>query len=120
MKLDEEYKKILLDKYRNEFFETDGINIKELDQIINDDDLRNIIGLNNIEMGELINQNPIDKERLKKLFIANVNYYRLARKRELSIPGTSFLMAIASVVDYKTDKLYAELTVGSYKSIFRR
>ena len=67
---------ILLDKYRNEFFETDGINIKELDQIINDDDLRNIIGLNNIEMGELINQNPIIAFYIYESECCNVNFMK--------------------------------------------
>ena len=111
---------MLLEKYRGEYFERENINIKELDQLINDEDLKNIIGLNNMEMCDLINKEPLDKEKIRKLFISNINFYRLARKRELSIPGTSILMTIANVVDYKIDKLYAELTVGSYKSIFRR
>lgn len=114
MNLDNKYKNELIEKYRTELFATEGVDIKELDGLINDEDLKAMISINNKEMINLINQNPINRELVRNLFVTNVNLYKLADVRELSIPGRGFLMAIATEVGYKADKLYSEFNVGAY------
>ena len=119
MNIDNEYKNKLINTYRREIFETDGVDLAEIDSLISDDDLRNMISINNAEMCDLINKEPIDKEAIRRLFVLNVNFYKLAKKREISIPGTSLLMTIASAIDYNVDKLYDELNVGRYNRPFK-
>ena len=120
MNISEEYKNILISKYRTYLFETDDINLLRIDNLISDEDLKLIISLNNAEMCELINKESFDKEFVTRLLVANLNFYKLAKQRGLSIPGSSFLMTIASSVDYNVDKVYEELTVGRYKRGFKR
>ena len=119
MELNEISESELTKKYRNELFETEGISISEIDNLISDDDLKMIIGLNNREMCELINKRPLDEDLIHKLLVANINFYKLAKYRKLSIHGSSFLMTIASSIDYDVDKLYDELNVGGYHRPFR-
>ena len=114
MEINNEYINNLIKKYRTELYETDGIDLREIDSLIPDDDLKLIIRLNNSDMCDLINERPLKKDLIRRLLIANINFYKLAKKRKISIPGTSFLMSIASSVDYKVDKLYSELNVGAY------
>ena len=120
MIIDEEYKNKLITMYRTELFATDGIDIKEIDSLISDNDLKAMIQLNNSEMAQMINEKTVEKNEIKKLFIANVNFYKLAKYRKLSCHGKSFLMAVGSVIDYNIDRLYGELNVGEYNSIFKR
>ena len=119
MNIDSDYKNKLISTYRTELFERDGINPSVIDDLISDSDLKIMISLNNSEMCELINKQPIDKERIKKIFVANVNFYKLAKYRDINIPGTSLLMTIASAIDYNVDKLYDELNVGRYIRPFK-
>jgi len=118
MKLDDNYKNELIKKYRNELFETDGVNLSEIDELISDEDLVMIINLNNSEMCELINKTPLDKSLIYKLLVANINFYKLAKRRKISVHGSSFLMTIASSIGYNVDKLYDELNVGGYRNTF--
>lgn len=117
--MNEEYKNELISKYRSELFETEDVDLKEIDSLISDEDLRKMIQLNNSEIGMLINERELDRAKVRKLLVANVNFYKLAKKRKLSVPGTSFLMSIAGSVDYDGYKLYDELNVGRYYGIGR-
>ena len=114
MNLDDEYKKELISKYRSEMFLNEKIDVKEVDSLISDDDLKAMISLNNGEIINLINQKPTNKDLVKELLINNVNLYKIADNRKLSIPGRSFMMAVATEVGYNVDKLYSEFNVGAY------
>ncbi len=118
--IDENYKNELISKFRTELFETNGVDINELDDLITDDEIKIMFAMNNSEMVNLVNTNPIDKEKVTKLFIANVNLYKLAKKRKVTVHGSSFLMSIATLIGYDSSKLYGELTVGMHNSVFKR
>ena len=119
MNIDEKYKNELIAKYRNELFETENVSISEIDSLISNDDLKMMFSINNAEMCELINKKPLDKDTITKLLVANINLFKLAKSRDIKVYGTSFLMTIASAVDYNADKLYDELTVGQYNRPFK-
>jgi len=119
MNIDNEYKNKLINMYRTDTFETEDIDLSEIDELISDEDLKAIISINNTEMSRLINKEPLEKELIKKMLVANLNFYKLAKSRELSIPGSSFLMTIASSINYDVDKVYEELTVGRYNRSFK-
>ena len=118
IKISKELKKELIEKYRTEIFETDDIDINEINDLISDDELVIMFGLNLSDMLGLINKKPIDKDSIRKLFIANVNFYKIAKKRDVTLYGSSFLMKIATVIDYDINKLYDELNVGAYNNKF--
>ena len=117
MKMENEAKNQLIAKYRTELFETDGINLKEINDMISDEDLKAIIQINNSEMGRLLNKKPFNKELFKRLFVANLNFYKLAKTRNITVQGKSFLLTMGSAIDYNVDKIYSELTVGSYTRV---
>ena len=71
MKIDDEYNNKLKEKYRSELFETDDIDIKDIDSLISDEDLKAIIGINNAEMCELVNKKELNEELIQKLFSWN-------------------------------------------------
>ena len=120
MIIDDEYKNELINKYRTELFETENVDVSELDDLISDDELKTMFNLNNTEMCELINKKDFDKDKVRKMLVANINLYKLGKSRDLKINGTSFLMPIASAINYNADKLYAELSVGTYNRPFKR
>ena len=65
-----------------------------------------------------IHSSAFDLERARKLFVATVNLYVLAKKRGMLVHGTHFLLNKASVVGYDIDKLYNLITAGYSNSIF--
>jgi hypothetical protein len=119
MILDNEAKKELMKKCQMEVFEDENLNFKELGDLdIQDDELKTIIYLNNRELSRLFNTKPFDKEATRKIFVANVNYYVLAKKRGMEVHGTHFLLNNARHVDYDVNKLYDLLTAGYSSNIF--
>ncbi len=118
MNLDVETKNKLKEKYCGDLFSTDDIDLNKIDALVPDNELRQIIGLNNSEMAYLNSQKPLDIEAVRKLFIANLNFYRLAMKRNLNIPGSSYLRTLAGVVGYDYNKLCAILSTGKHETIF--
>ena len=120
--MNDEYKNKLIAKYRTEVFEIDSNDISELEELtLNDsnEDLVSIFDLNMREMARLVNEKTIDKEKVRKLLIANINIYRIARKRNISLHGFNFLPAIADAIGYDTDKVYTRLSVGEYYRAYR-
>ena len=116
--MENDLKNDLLKKYRIEMFEEEDIDINEMNDLIPDNELKAIFGLNLVEMLELINKKTIDKDKIRKLLVADINFYKIAKKRGITLHGTSFLTKIANVVDYDSNKLYAVLNVGEYQSMF--
>lgn len=120
MKINNELKDELIKKYRTEIFETEDIDINELNDLITDNELKALFGLNLVEMLETINKNQFDKEAIRKLFVANVNLCKIAKKRKVTLYGTSFLMKIAPIIEYDVNKIYDEINVGAYNNKFDR
>ena len=113
----EEYLNKLMSKYRNEKFEYDGNDIRELVEDAKEDgdeDLVTVFNMNMHELTKLINENPMDKERVRKLFLVTLNIYRIARKREISLHGFNILAVVSSSFGYPTDKVYSILNTGEY------
>ncbi len=119
MEMNKELKNQLIAKYRTELYETDDVELDEIDNISNDD-LREIIMINNSDIINLSNQKTLDVDLIRRLFIANVNFYKLARSRGLEIPGSSFLKSSAIKIGYDIDRLYDELSVGRSNRPSRR
>ncbi len=103
-------------KYRTEVYETDDVNLEQIDDI-SDEELKTIIQLNNRDLSILLNEKPLDKELMTKLLVANLNFYLLAKKREISVHGSSFLMTIATAIGYNLDKVCSKLSVGLYTRV---
>ncbi len=117
MKLDNEYKNGLISRYRCEIFETDDVALSEIDELVPNDELKAIVQLNNRDIAALVSKKPFDKELAKRLFVANVNFYKLAKSRGIPVNGSSLLMRMAKLVDYDANKLYDELSVGRHSSL---
>ena len=79
--------------------------MEDMNYSISNDDLQLIIKTNNNEMEKLINQEPLDIEKINELFVANINFYKMAVKRKMSVPGLNFMMVVATMIDYKPDVL---------------
>lgn len=112
MKMDKEYQKKLKEFYQKEPFTSENINLAEIDDLINDTELKNVIQLNNAEMTQMLNQKPLDKDAIKKLLIANINFYKLAKYRGINVHGTSFIMTMATAIGYDINRVYDALNDG--------
>ena len=108
MEIDAIKKQELMNKYRI-IYEKEDVEVKEIDAIIPDDELKILIALNNKEMYELILVEELDKEKIKKLFELNFKLYKLAKLREMSVPGLNIMMLVATTIGYESDKIFALL-----------
>ena len=74
---------------------------------ISNDDLITIIKKNNEDMQRIINQtsfnDSIANDKVKRLFLDNLSFYKIAKSRNLNIDGFSFMMAVATNIGYNID-----------------
>ena len=105
MEIDEERRQELISKYRNPIFSTRTLDVKKIDELIDDQDLKDITKINNDEMIRLINEEPMNENLIKPLFYANVNFYFLAHFRKVSLPGISIILTIAPLFKYDISAL---------------
>ena len=108
MEIDALKKQELMNKYRI-IYEKEDIEVKEINTMIPDDELKMLIALNNKEMYELILVEKFDKEKIGKLFKLNFKLYKLAKLREMSVPGLNIMMLVASTIGYESDEIFALL-----------
>jgi hypothetical protein len=106
----------LMNKYRI-IYEKEDIDVEKINAIIPDDELKMIIALNNKEMYELIMVENFDKEKVEKLFNLNFKLYKLAKIREMSVPGLNIMMLVATSIGYESNKILALLNPALNKKI---
>ena len=88
MRLNDEYQGKLIAAYRRSIFEKENIAISKIDDLISDENLKAIISLNNREMCDLINKRTYDVDYVRRLLVANINFYRFAyEKNSISLVG---------------------------------
>ena len=117
----------LRQKYDDPYYE-DVLEYEYVDEFIPSDDLPKIIKINNEEMYDLINHVNLnaliatdanamlsgdyldDFDRIKALFLRNMNFYRIANYRGLSIPGKEIMLRVATLLpNVDCLKIYQEL-----------
>ena len=117
MKINNEYQELLIKRYRIPLFEKDNVDFKEIDALISDQDLVLMIQINNDEMRNIINENNIDIPKLEQLLKENINLYRLADYRKISVSGKSLMMSVATVLNYKLNKTFEIVNNNMYKTL---
>ena len=116
---EENYINKLTTLYRTDIYETEDVDLNKISNISNDD-LKIVFMINNSDMIKLSNQEPLNKEAIQRLLVANINFYKLARSRGMEMAGSSFLKRAAIIIGYDINKLYDELSVGRFERPYKR
>ena len=117
MNITDDEKEKLINKYNNSLFMKEDVDLSLIDPLIDDDDLRKLAWINNEKMKDLINEKVINEETIKPLFFTNLNLYRLAHEREISIPYKSFMVTVAISIDYNFEKYFDVFDLGFYRDL---
>ena len=88
--------------------------IKELNQLIDNDELVRLIEKNNNDMQTIVNDNSdslienpntlIYNKAFLNIFYENLVLYTLANYRRLKVGGLNFMQAMATAISFKTEK----------------
>lgn len=79
-----------------------------MDINMSNEDLNIIIEKNNQDMQKIINSIDFDdlryNDELKRIFMRNLELYKIAKSRNVQVDGYNFMMALSTSLGYNMDK----------------